>query len=104
MQSVSKNICPICGGTVVRDDKVLGYRSPKFSCRDCNAGLRAAPSWGVLWGFLVMAIGIPAVFLLDRLLPEFALRRTLLSVIFATVAFYTFKLTLDGFVFKPWRK
>lgn len=107
--SFRKNICPLCGGTsVVRNDKVMGFLSPKFSCPDCGAGLTTTATWRVLWGLVVIAAGLPAtVFLVRWLQGSFELHRMLVVGIYAGFAGAIYacalKLTLEGLVFRPWR-
>jgi hypothetical protein len=107
--SFRKNTCPVCGGTsVIRNDKVLGFRAPKFNCPECGAGLTTTPTVKILWAFVVAVVGIPAAFFLAHWLQgSFDLHRTLLAGIYGGliggVSSYAFKLALDGLVFKPWR-
>ena len=107
--SFRKNICPVCGGkSVIRNDKVLGFRVPKFTCPDCGAGLTTTPTRRVLWAFAVAAAGIPAaIWLAHWVQDSFELHRTLLAGIYGgligAISSYAFKLMVDGLVFKPWR-
>src|SRR5262245_51478611 len=104
--SIRKNTCPVCCGTSVsRNDKVLGYRAPKFNCPDCGTGLTTAPALRILWGFAAAAVGIPAAFLLSQWLQSsFEINRTLLAGIYAGLiggaSSLAFALTIDGLVFK----
>ena len=107
--SYQKNICPICGGvSVVSNDRVLGFRAPKFNCPDCGTGLTTTPTPRILWAFAVVSIGLPVAFALVRWLQaSFDLQGTLLTCIYGGVggglASYAFKLMHAGLVFKPWR-
>ena len=107
--SFLKNICPACGGgSVIRNDKVLGFRAPKFTCPDCGTGLTTTPTHRVLWAFVVAAAAIPAAFWLAHWLQDsFHLHRTVLACIYGGliggVSSYAFKLVFDGLAFKPWR-
>ena len=107
--SFRRSICPVCGGgSVIRNEKVLGIRAPKFSCPDCGAGLTTTPTLRVLWAFAAAFIGIPAAFLLISWLQgSLNLSGALLAATYGGlmggVSSYAFKLALDGLVFKPWR-
>ena len=107
--SFLKNICPLCGGTsVIRNDKVLGLRAPKFNCPDCGAGLTTTPTPRILFAFAVVFIALPAALALISLLKvKFELQGLLLTCIYGGVvgglSSYAFQLVFNGLVFKKWR-
>ncbi len=103
-----KSACPVCGDSAVeRNGSAKGFRTPAFRCSSCNSYLKASPTLMVLWAFAALAVGIPLLFAASHfarnsLHLQGAPLTVLTSGLFVGLGAFSFKIALDGFVYRRW--